>query len=497
MKNKKKKIIIITLIVIIFILLAIAIITNNFQSSEKKSVDDFKNVKEIAEYYGCIYNSMTNSEEEGFDKDINLIFSENPITNEGASNKYKYNSILGAIAAKMDKKNFRVLDETRDMIVRVYFLQDSQTYTINNDSYYFEHVASKYSMENELIENITNVTINSDQLWQIITNNWRTGNLNLGTIDSTVNKYDIYFDEGYKIRKINGQVYNIVFTNKYNGLVVNNLRTNNTLENIESVLGTPTYSNDLEANVDLIGYKTQSFYIFFTGEEISIYPNKEADKQEEFAELVTTYIEDKNVQEFLSKLTDTWPDYSDYTKYEGYVDIKYPLRGVEVELSQNNVVQVKCYNNYNGKVTNELTIQNIKENKEIPQCITIASNQNLVNLAEVYRIEMDSRYRHPWDNVETIATKQYVVYLDKEQGKCDFYSIDKQNIDTSINAVEMDNIYALNDTIFIYNIPNKGIYAYIAPNKEIKEIITGDEEFNIKSVQDSTIYYDDKSIKIN
>ena len=93
---KKKKIIIIAVILIILILILIgAIISKNrTSSSEKNSVNDFRNVKELVEYYDCQYISTKKSVEENFEKDINLVFPEDPISEDRSNNQYLYNNIL-------------------------------------------------------------------------------------------------------------------------------------------------------------------------------------------------------------------------------------------------------------------------------------------------------------------------------------------------------------------------------------------------------------------
>ncbi len=497
---KKKKTIIISVVVIILILILVGAIISKTKNirSEKNSVNDFGNIKELVEYYDCQYISTKNSTEENFKKDINLVFPEDPISESGANNQYLYNSIISGMATKMDNKNFRVIDETRDITIRVYFIEDGRvTYTVNGDDNYFAHMESNYTMSNELVENITHIQANSNILVQIVNNNWKTTNLNLGTIDSIVNKYDIYFYEGYKIRKVNGKVYNLVFTSKYNMPVVNNLKPDANLEEVQNVLGTPTYNNNLETGEKLIGYKTDYFYIFFPGDEISIYPNQEADKQDEFAQLVTKYIEDKNPQEFLSKLTDIWPDYSDYISEASYVNIKYPLRGIEIQFNDAIGGTIQIYNNYNGRITNDTTVADIKNNKNLPKYVNMSLNENLVNRAEVYRIQNDSRSRQPWDQTETILTEKYAVFLYADENRCDFYSTDKQNIDSTLEDNGLNNIYKLNEEIFIYSVQGKGIYAYNASTTEKREIVSGSDTFKVNKVENNIIYYDNKQIAIN
>ncbi len=496
MRNKKTIIIISIAIIFIILFLIVAIILINNKKTEITSVKDFLNVKELVEYYDCTYISMEKSKEEGYNKDLNIVFSINPIEQDGTSNKLKYERIISSVGAKMNNKDFRIIDQSKNLIIRVkFFEQGKASYTINNDTDYFEHLLSNYSIDNELKEDLTDIQINSRILSQIMNKNWQTVGLNLGTIDSTVDKYDIYFDEGYKIRKVNGKVFNIVFDKKYSDNVVNNLKADSKFEDIQNVLGQATYSNEIETGTNVIGYKAENLYVFFTGEEISIYPNQAIDNQAEFADLITKFIEERNVQNFLSKLTDIWPDYWEYTIDGSYINIKYPLKGVEIESNENNSVTIRFYNNYTGNVTNDKTIQDIKENKVLPAFVNVSFNENMVNIAEQIRISGDDISRNPLEYESTIINEKYTVYL--QEDKCEFYSRDKENIDSIINVTGLNNIYQLNDTVFVYSIEGKGIYIYEASQMKTTQIVSGTDQYKINEVKDNTIYYDNTSITVS
>ena len=398
----------------------------------------------------------------------------------------------------MNSKNYRIIDEKNNIVITSNFDENGNvTYIINNDRNFFEHLVSKYSIENAKNKSETNFEINSSILIALINNNWKTANLNLGTIDSEIDKYDIYFDEGYKIRKVNGRVYNIVFTNKYNEVVLNNIHTNSSFEQIRGILGNETYESQME-NGSIIGYKNNKIYVFFSNEGISIYPNESGRDSNKFAEIVTNLIATNNQKDFLSKLTDVWPDYSRYSKSENGVIVEYPLKGIKIDFTNGQKAKIIIYENYKGNITKELKIEDIKENMSIPATyINLKLDENMLVDTENTRIAMLNRRRNPYIDEATITTKSYTVYLDKNQNNCNFYSRDGTNIDSYISVEGLDNIYKLTDTLFVYSISGKGIYAYDATNKRKFEIVLGEENYNIKKVVNNTIYYDDKEIKIN
>ena len=64
--KKRTKIIVAIIIIIIILLVISAISIVSYQNKEKKSVDDFINIKEIVEFYGGTYLTTKKSAEEGF-----------------------------------------------------------------------------------------------------------------------------------------------------------------------------------------------------------------------------------------------------------------------------------------------------------------------------------------------------------------------------------------------------------------------------------------------
>ncbi len=496
MMKGKKKVIIIILVILVIALIVIFRIANNSNKS-KTSVNDFRNVKELSEYYGCKYIETKKSNEDGYKKDVFLEFNILPITADGVSNKYRYEQIISSISAKMNSKNYRIIDEKNNILINVNFTEDGKvSYIINNDRSFFEHLTSKYSIENVKEETNVDIDINSRVLSALVNNNWKTTNLNLGSIDSEMDKYDIYFDEGYKIRKINGRVYNIVFTNKYNEAVVNNIHTNSSLEQIREVLGKEDYYTKGNFG-EIIGYKNEEISVYFSEGEISIYPNESGRDSDKFAELVTELIEKNNQAEFLSKLTDIWPDYARYSRTENDIVIDYPLKGVKIDFTNGQKGKIIIYQNYKGNITTDLKIEDVKESMSMPATyINLKLDESLLNLHEMYRVSGNFRNRHPYSDEGTIRTDKYIVYLNSNESICLFYSVDMNNIDSYIGVQGIDNIFEITDTTFAYSIAKKGIYVYDAISMKTTQLLDGTEDYEIKGVRNYTIYYDDKSIKL-
>ena len=495
-KTNKKKFFIIFLIIICIIALAIISILVK-KNKPKTSLSDFSSIKEIVEYDGHTYISMENSKEDGFDKDIYISFSKSPVNEDGTTNQKLYEIVISHVAGMLKGENFRLIDVDKNVVVKIKFNDNDEvsTYTINDDLKYWEHIKTNYQIGNSKEEQLSNFTITSTILEDIINNNWNYNNISLGTRESIVDNYEIFFDEGYKVRKIGSEIYNIVFTQNYNGKILNGITSTTSLENVENILGNPTLKDDIN---NIIGYKSNYFYIFFTGDEASIYPSDKYDEQKskKFGELITELNKTGDMKTFLNKLTDLYPDYILYNTDENnnYVDIIYPLEGFEVVMGDNKNNGITLYGNFKGYITDSITIDDLKQNKKVPANVYTKLDKNLVFEMGVKQLAKDSFVRNPYDKAYLVQTKEYTVL--KQNNTYTFYSRDKSKIDSTLKINNLTKILSYDDTTFIYGIKNDGIYVYNAETLESRRIVEGEKNFNIERIENNTIYYDDTFVNL-
>lgn len=492
--NKSKTIILIIIAVLIIILIGLYGYLKK-DMSEKVSIDDFVDVKEVVEYFGCTYIKQENSTETNYSKDVYIKFKVSPISEIGTSNQDFYEKVISATEAKIGEKNIRIIDESNEVIVRIIYNKDtsSATYTINNDTNYFKTMVLKYqsskSFKTTLIDNII-----SKELQSMINVNWVRKSAQLGSIDSNVENYDIYYDEGYKIRTIGTQVFNVIFTTNYKNQIISGIKTGMNNSDIEKVLGNPTFE---EKSLDLIGYKSDKFYIFFNNGEISIYRNDElnTENNDKFADLFTVLETSGDYTTFIDKLTDLYPGYDEYYKSTNYAYIKYSNLGLEVKFGVANGNGLIVYSNYKGKVTSTTTIDDIK-NKNIPLNVTTKFDKDLIEQSEESRITQDTENRSPNEDCYLLKTKTYTV-LNSQNSNIDFYSIKKDTIDSELTIADFTGIYSLNDYVFVYGVTNDGIYVYDAQSLKRVKIVSGiDESFTITKVENNIVYYDNTSIEV-
>lgn len=493
-KKKRNKIIVITTISILVFLIVGRLLYMYFQDQNKEitSVNDFNNIKELVEFNDCKYINMESSKEEGYKEDIYIEFSKDPIDENGNTNEILYDNLTSQIAGKLIGTNFRIIDESRSIIIRIQFEENAVSlYTINNDSQYFEHLKTKYQVTKYTEDKQTPIQISSNVLNAIANNNWSTTNLNLGSIDSVYNNYNIYFDEGYKIKNIYSNVYNIIFTKKYQYEVFPGIKVGMTNEQIKEVLGNETF---YEAESNVIGYKNEEFYVFFSDGEISIYRNDNDYDTTEFYKILTDYNNTGDYNTFISKLTELWPDYDAFTKTSDRIMLKYTLKGIVVNFNSISNNGITIYKNAKGQLIDEIMSGEVLNN------VYTRFDTDLVLDNENSRIIGDVMARDPVDPKEELNTDKYVVLYDETTSggfqNVRFISRDKENPDIELKDEYINGLYKIDDNNYIYSVQGKGIYRINIESVQYQTIIEGNEAFSISKIENNIIYYDNTQIEI-
>ena len=347
---KRKNIIIISIIILIFIVGIAIFIKIKKQGSAKNTL------KQIAEFYGCEFVKETNTTERGYSKKIYWNYDVPPIdTEDGTQYKEYYESVLKAVSAQI-KENFILIDNKHSIEIRVKYNPENNkiVYLINNDKNFFKNEENKKISEiNQEKEKTTSIEIKAKELQYTIENEWsrKKSENTYGNKIKSESNYDVY-SNGIKVKTINSKIYNLIFMKEYKGNVFENITAGMSNETIRNILGEPTYENT-EADL-LIGYKTEKFYVFFSNGQISIYPVESFDenKNKQFAEIISEYINNTNIyKETLQKVTQLYPDYSEYIQNDDSIELKYPLKGFEIKMGNNEESGIYIYSNYNGLIS--------------------------------------------------------------------------------------------------------------------------------------------------
>lgn len=280
------------------------------------------------------------------------------------------------------------------MIIAQIFKKEESLYLPTDTEIIFgNNEQSKEEMNYKEIQ-IHQMEIQAKEINDLIEAKWQIMDVNLGTIESRINEYDIYFDEGLEVKTTASKVFNLVFTNKYENYVINNLKVGANYEEIIEELGEPSFKEEYEYYDDeeqlqnhfLIGYKGENIYVFFTEYEISIYRAENNLDTTKFVELLEEFETDGNVFNLGNTLTDIWTDYDNYIYDETHVVLNYATKGIRLIYGYGNENGIILYNNFSGKLHNNSTLQDVADgNVVLPGYIYIYGNTDSVFEVELNR----------------------------------------------------------------------------------------------------------------
>lgn len=495
-KFKKRMIIIIIalLMVLVSMLVVVSVVLNKNNSEEIiLEYDSLKTIEDVVNYYRCKFISEEISEDENYDIDVYLEFCM-PLYEEEESNETFYNNIIKDIARIAAYRDLRLIDEKNDIKIEV-ICEDYKIYNIiiNGIEDYFIYMDSLLSLRKYKEIETTEFFINSPIIVDAINNNW-SKDINLGTRDSIYNQYNIYNDEGIKVRNIDSRIYNIIFTKKYQGAVVNDITPGMTFFSIEQMLGKPTFE---DKSLEIIGYKGTNFYVFFTKDEISVYRLENLDTTG-FFELVDTFLnEEIDFLEMMNKLTYLWPDYSDYDYTASEVFLSYPHRGIDVKINYDDTTGIIIYNNFNSDLSN---IEKYLENTEFMGLLQV-DNISEAEKRRVKEINKEKEGLEKYKNENTTQGYESTIYdcypiIDEEQNSIVQMKFISENIDMPNREINdsMSSFLWINDVYFVFSKANRGIYLYDLNTGIISGIVTGDSEYQLKSFDNGILKFDEEEV---
>lgn len=360
-KKSYKKLIIISSIILLLFLITIIIVKYNeklkaqrFWEQEVARVKqytrltDFQTIQEVAAYLDCTFIKQEDSKRENISYDI---YMKLPVKYDGddTANKNFTENLIQFSAYVLKYKNFVILDEENNTSILVVCNEEKQlvaTYYVNNIENYFDIIQNKENAKKyEPVQNVEEINVTSEELKSLIENNWNAEKVEFGTRESFYRNYDIYFDEGIQIRKVAGKVFNIIFTDKYQNTIVNDLKATSTIDEIKQSLGKPQFENG-----NLIGYKGENLYVFFCDNQVSIYRIEQYETNEIAKIIENKSSNNENEKVFVDEIRNAWKDYDIYEFDEDNVKLQYTLKGICIKYDSTTKKGVIVYNNFKGKL---------------------------------------------------------------------------------------------------------------------------------------------------
>lgn len=502
-QNKKSyNKILIVLFVLIFILFCLIFLLNFLKEEPDETIkyEDISSIKEVIEYHKSKYISEKNSTEVDFYLDVYVDFKM-PLYEGYESNEEYFNVLIEDCAKVVNYYSFRLFDEKKEISIAVVCDKVKiKKIIINGMEDYFIYNDSQNSLK--IYKEIPNTkfSINSTILNTCINNNW-SADTYFGERDSILKSYNIYFDEGIKVRIIDGNVYNIIFTDKYLENVVEDLTTATTEDYIKMRLGEPTFEDTKKG---IIGYKNEQIYIFFTENEISVYRNSSMNS-DDFFELSDKYSSGElDLLDFMNELTYLWPDYSEYIYGQDMVYIKYPLKGIEIRINYGDINGILVYNN------NKSTLSKIS--RYLEKTIFVSRLQiDLVFETEKERIDKENELNLLCDEYEKSldeaskkrigSSMRYKIYPNKDtQGYISrIYFISRFNTEPSRELIDgVSSFLWIDNEHFLFSKAGIGVYFYNLNNGRVQRIpeLTGKENYDLLEYKDGILTYDNTKIRL-
>ena len=483
-ENIKNIIIIMTGVMVILIILLV--VTNNKKlDGSQKEYSSLQSVQDVVEYYGSKYISQEYSEEAGYLIDIDVVFKVAPYVEETEEvNRDYYEKLLEDIAKVLSYRSYIIIDNEKELVIKVKCGNGILREIIINDiSDYFTYVESQISAKKyEEIEE-KELDVSSELLNNVIQSEWDS-NFDFGEKDSRFNNYEIYLNQGIKVRKIQDKIYNIIFTNRYAGEVVGGVSPSNSNKEVVSILGKPTFE-DKENGI--IGYKTSKFYIFFEEGEISVY-RVYAGKISDFFELADDYLvsgyKTRDLLNFMNELTYMWKDYEIYDYSGSSVFLSYPHKGIEIKINYDDENGILIYNNVKGDFSQvKRHLENTSYTSKLKiDCMfeaekrRVSNQKELLENAEKYSIE-DEEKDHGRSFTYNICP---ITDSNERISSMKFISQDENYPDREINDTILD--YAWDDnTHFVYNKGGERDLSVDLGNGYVSEVMEEDYLENIKN----------------
>lgn len=263
--NKKRNIIIAVSIVIAFILLITArIVFLQVKENTKplNTIEDCSSIKDVVRFYGCEYKKEKRSEDPSCKLDIYLTFAVDPYTEEGQDNREFYRNISRGIASVLNYDSYRMIDQSRELIIKVKSTDKQVTsISINGNDNYFGTQQSKNTLKKYEPIDITPLQIQSLELSTLLEDKWKYEAARW-KVQETIKfeGYDVSLQRGMLIKAIDKKIFNIIFTQNYEDMIVNGLTTKSSLQEVQTVLGKSVFGSIEE---ELLGYKGEDAYFFF------------------------------------------------------------------------------------------------------------------------------------------------------------------------------------------------------------------------------------------
>lgn len=384
--NHNSKFIIIFIVLLLLLLGLIFLLIRELQVTADNAQ---KEIVAAVDEDNSVENILINNNCELLRRDIsNRIAVNFPLdlyNTDGTSNELYFEKLVSELIPVINS-DFTLVDNSKSIKISIVYDYTLKEYTImyNDVENFYANTDGKSYIAVDTVE-ITRGTMLYEQdyyLSYLIIQGCYFSSIKdkLGEGVEKSNKYVDYLDGTLSIRTApNDAVKNMVFKKGYKTPVgteiMNKVTMDTPLSEIYQNFPRPDFGS---VDKGYLGYRSTDFYVYYYGDEISIqtyaYHNNV-----DFEKILLKYVDNKNLDEFVTNLTKTWKNYDSfkYDKEEGNVYLLYSSRGVEINIKNNNPKGITLYNNYYFTDKTKSLVKN--------GYVTLNSEEDLINIIETER----------------------------------------------------------------------------------------------------------------
>lgn len=365
-RQKAARIFLIFIIILFFCLLCLMVFLQYFLKKSENGSENIniatsepsepKTIEDVIKKYDSEYIKQENNS-------IYVKFAKDLYDKNGKSNESFFEDLTEELEPFFEFNDFQVIDEEKKIRIDAKFNFETEQYEISindlKDFYNQTNGDSYVAVENSEIVEPSKIIIDNGFLERLVIKNMYL---------SSIEKYlegEKTLEDGYvsynndKLRlKIspNKSVMNIIFTENYNGSILNDVDRGENLSQVYQKHPDNTFGSLSDR---YLGYRNGDLYYFFYEDEVSVYGYSYA-KNDVFEELLAKYIEDKNLDSFINTLSRKMLSYDTF-EYEA--DIKkatmiFPTRGIEIKIEDNDSKGITLYSNYYFTDTTKEMVKN-------------------------------------------------------------------------------------------------------------------------------------------
>lgn len=282
---------------------------------------------------------------------VYVIFGEDLYSKDGRSNEQYFVDIVEDIEQFYEKSTFRIVDEEKNIEILASYNYEKDDYEIifnGIDDFYKKTNGRNYVEVDEVsIIEPSVLFISNGYLERLVLKSMYFSAIQDYLTESIEldDGYISYPEERLKVKLApNKTVQNIVFFKEYDGKILSNIDMTMSLEEIYELH--PDNSSG-SVNEGYLGYRNGDLYYFFYKDEVSVYGYSYS-KNENFEKILSNYIEDKDLDNFVENLKSKLKVYDEF-EYDPEIKrlyMTFPTRGIEIDIWDNNPKGITLYSNY-------------------------------------------------------------------------------------------------------------------------------------------------------